>query len=449
MISAPTHLLLFFLASAVALLPFGRLVELPLGLLSLIGLMMLWDLARDERLPWRALLLIWLSFALPMLLSLPDAVESSRSLRTSLGSIRFGLFCVAMIGLYAMAQDRQHMQQKTLNGFGLAVTALLCLWSLDALWQFYSGSNVLGYGVGEGYVNGVFGEDDNIKLGVSLALFMPVAFVQSLRSASTPVAVLVLLVILAAIALSGKRAAWICASVELSLLAVYFAVRGHLSLRRALLVGVAVAAVAGGSFIYSDWVRERSSVIVTAVENPDYDTLNRATGIRLPIWATAWRMGSDNWVNGVGPRGFRYAYPDYAAEDDPWAQPLPNASGAKASHAHQLILELLSETGVMGLAGYVVMLLLLLRAWLDAGPAARSRAVPYAAALAGVLFPVNTHSAWYSSWSSSLLWLFIGLYLFALCDGAAGEPSPEGEAGDETGQLLGDPSGEKAGAGRA
>ncbi|MEM1190319.1 MAG: O-antigen ligase family protein [Pseudomonadota bacterium] len=433
---APTHLLLYFLASAVALLPFGRLVELPLGLLSLLGAMMLLGLPRDERLPWRLLLLIWLSYTIPMLLALPDAVESGKSLRTSLGGVRYGLFCVAMISLYAMAQDRQRMQQVTLSGFGLAVALLLSLWSLDAIWQFYSGRNLLGYGVGEGYVNGVFGEDDNIKLGASLALFMPVAFVRSLRSGPTPVAALVLLLILAAIALSGKRAAWICAVVELSLLALYFALRGHLGLRRGLVAGIAVAAVASAAFIYSDWVRERSSVIVTAVENPDYETLNRATGIRLPIWATAWRMGRDHWINGVGPRGFRYAYPDYAAADDPWAQPLPDAKGAKASHAHQLLLDLFSETGVIGVGGYVLMLLLLGRAWLSAGPAARSRALPYAAALAGTLFPVNTHSAWYSSWSSSLLWLFIGLYLFALCE-TREEREAEGDAvRDEAGDAT-------------
>ncbi|MEL7045320.1 MAG: hypothetical protein AAGL66_09915, partial [Pseudomonadota bacterium] len=93
---APTHLLLYFLASAVALLPFGRLVELPLGLLSLLGAMMLLGLPRDERLPWRVLLLIWLSYTIPMLLALPDAVESGKSLRTSLGGVRYGLFCVAM-----------------------------------------------------------------------------------------------------------------------------------------------------------------------------------------------------------------------------------------------------------------------------------------------------------------------------------------------------------------
>jgi O-antigen ligase len=162
-------------------------------------------------------------------------------------------------------------------------------------------------------------------------------------------------------------------------------------------------------------------VLVEAVENPDYEALNRASGRRLPIWSTALRMGADNWLNGVGARGLRYAYDDYAASGDEWAQPLADGRpGTRASHAHQLLLDLFSESGVFGLLGYLAIVAVLLRLWHDGSAAARSRALPFGLALCGMLFPINTHPAWYSSWSSSLLWLFIGLYLLALCD----EPAP-------------------------
>ncbi|MDP5052676.1 MAG: hypothetical protein NWP69_02695, partial [Congregibacter sp.] len=105
---------------------------------------------------------------------------------------------------------------------------------------------------------------------------------------------------------------------------------------------------------------------------------------------------------------------DFAQEDDAWARPAGEAGGARASHAHQLLLELWSETGVIGLLGYGVLVALLWTSWQRAEPDARSRALPYAVALVGMLFPLNTHLAWYSSWHAQLLWLLIGIYLLAL-----------------------------------
>ncbi|MEE4279560.1 MAG: O-antigen ligase family protein [Halieaceae bacterium] len=415
MISRLTLLLPILLPLAVILLPFGKLVEVPLGLLFLAGIVLLWRLPKSEDVPWSTLAGLWAAFTLPMLLALPDAVALEKSLLTTVGTLRFGLSCAAMLALFSLAAAPAEFQRRTLHGFGLVVALCLLLWCADALLQFVTGRNILGYGLGEGYVNGLFGDDDNIKLGATVALLLPVALVHGLRHWPLLPTLAMLLLILAVIVLSGKRAAWVMAAVELALVALYYMVRGRLGLLRAMLFGLAALAVAALAFSYSDWVRERSTIIVEAVESPDYDTLNRATGIRLPIWGTALRIGRDHWVNGVGPRGFRYVYTDYASADDVWARPLPNAPGAKASHAHQLILELWCETGVIGIGGYLAMLFLLLRSWQRADEAARSRALPFAATLGAMLFPVNTHPAWYSSWSSLLLWMFIGLYLFALC----------------------------------
>ncbi|EED33330.1 membrane protein [gamma proteobacterium NOR5-3] len=132
-------------------------------------------------------------------------------------------------------------------------------------------------------------------------------------------------------------------------------------------------------------------------------------------------MGEAHWINGVGPRGFRYAYAEFASQTDSWARPAGEAGGARASHAHQLLLELWSETGVLGLAGYIVLLTLLGVGWKRADADARSRALPYAVTLVGMLFPLNTHLAWYSSWHAQLLWLFIGLYLLALSERQPGQ----------------------------
>ena len=78
-------------------------------------------------------------------------------------------------------------------------------------------------------------------------------------------------------------------------------------------------------------------------------------------WRTAMRMLLENPVNGVGARGFRYAYADHSAPEDMHVEPGSTAIGA--AHPHQLLLELASETGLLGLAGWLVAMVLLFRLW--------------------------------------------------------------------------------------
>ena len=407
---------------AVALLPFARSVEIPMGVLSIIGVVLLGRRSRFAgRPPWRDLALLYGAFALPMLVALVDAVAPGKSTLTTLGALRYPLSCAALLAVYALAGDAADVQRRLLHSVGGAVALLLALWCLDGLLQFTTGKNVLGYGLGHhGYVNGLFGEDD-IKLGLTVALLMPIAVLAVLRCAPAPAALVYLALLLAVIALSGKRAAWIVALVELALLLVYYWGRGYLTPRRVSALALVGSLVLLLTYTGSDWVRQRSDVLLEAVRQPDYASLNRATSGRVPIWMTASRMLMDNPVNGVGPRGFRFAYADYATEDDFWVDYL------RVMHAHQLVLDIGSETGAIGLLGYAIMLGLLWRLWRGASAAARSRALPYAVSLSGLLFPVNTHEPWYSSWSALLLWLVLGLYLFAIAESPASPLAP-GEA---------------------
>ena len=110
-------------------------------------------------------------------------------------------------------------------------------------------------------------------------------------------------------------------------------------------------------------------------------------------------------------RAFHEAYADYAAPGDHWLDP---DHGTGALHAHQWLLEVLSETGVPGLLCWLGGMVVALRAWFAASPAARERAAAPAYALAAMLFPLNTHYAMYSSFWSLLLFLMLALWTAAL-----------------------------------
>ncbi|MDP5070523.1 MAG: hypothetical protein NWQ45_06445, partial [Congregibacter sp.] len=84
------------LVPALVLLPVGRMLEIPLGLLAIAGFLFL---LRSKHLLGAShapvLLGLLASFTLPMLLSLPDAIAPQKSLFSTLGTLRYGLCCAA------------------------------------------------------------------------------------------------------------------------------------------------------------------------------------------------------------------------------------------------------------------------------------------------------------------------------------------------------------------
>ena len=115
-------------------------------------------------------------------------------------------------------------------------------------------------------------------------------------------------------------------------------------------------------------------------------------------------------INGVGVRGFRAAF----AACDP--NPAVEAEWGKgaAYHAHQIVLEVLSETGIIGLLLWLAGAALAWRAWRYATPDAKDRARPAMLALAVTVFPLNTHLAFYSTFWGGLTLMLAALYAGSL-----------------------------------
>jgi O-antigen ligase len=139
--------------------------------------------------------------------------------------------------------------------------------------------------------------------------------------------------------------------------------------------------------------------------------VDEAAAGRLRIWGTAVRMFEAHPVNGVGARGFRYAYPTFAEPGDAFVD---NVSDEGASHAHQIVLEVASETGIVGLILWIAGAAIALRAWFRARDDARHRALAPALALGAMCFPLDTHLAFYSAWWGLLFWWLLSLYCAAL-----------------------------------
>lgn len=389
------------------LLPVGRLSEL--GVVAGI-VIAIWLLARAGwgalRAPSVRLLFgLFACYSLAGLLSAIGAVNAERSFGSAFGDLRFLPFALMAV---LILRERTQLYQKLV---WLSAIVVL-IWALDAWVQGITGYSV-GGALASDRVSGVFG-DGNLKLGPVLAVLSPLALDAAHRRYGRLAFAAAWLALAVAILLAGARAGWIMYAL------VTLAMLWRVALRPAHFIAwmVAAALAAGAlgfaAFQLSPLFAERV-VRTLALTDGTRGALDHALAGRLPIWEAAAHMALANPVNGVGIRGFRYAYPAYAAPDDPWVA-ADRQSGAL--HPHHVVLEVAAETGAIGLVAWAIGIVLALRAWWRASRGARLRTFPIALALIAMLFPLNTHFAFYSSFWGLLFWWLIALYCAGLSERA-------------------------------
>ncbi|MEO6801280.1 MAG: O-antigen ligase family protein [Rhodanobacter sp.] len=390
----------------IALLPFGRSAELG-TFLCLLGVIMLF--ARDPqalRQHLGAQLLLWLlaAYVAAALFAAVDAIRPGKSWSTVASLLRF-----VPLGLYACFAIRR---ERKLHALYVAVAAVLALWCADAWLQAFTGWSLGGHPEAE-RVSGIFGAD-NLKLGPTLAVLSPFALWTARQHWGRRGLLLASVLVLGPVLLAGSRSAWLCYALVL----LSFGWREAGSAWRFVL-GCVVAAVilglAGGiAWKTSPRFQDRMArtLLVLHGTNQSIDT---ALSGRLDIWNASVAMIAAHPVNGVGVRGFRYAYPHYAPANDHFVVSGEACGiGEGACHPHQLVLEILTGTGALGLLLWLAAAAWAWRAWRRVGEAARARAFPVTLALGVMLFPLNSHLAFYSAWWGLLFAWLLGLWCAAL-----------------------------------
>jgi O-antigen ligase len=403
------------------LLPLEPLFNVVTVVLALLGLICLATdframMARPGVVLFAALFAcVWL----PMLISLPDAVnvpESARKTGSFLLYLAGGVYVVA-----ALARD--DAVRWVVAGGGVIVT----LWSVDAAWQFATGADFLGFPYDRGRLAGVF--YPKLTLGIALVSFAPLFFEALRRAARNHSWVaLALIPFVLSIALAGSRSAWLALGVAVAGYALYLlrwsdypAIRvGWIMRALALLLCLG----AGVALLMPQATSRAGELLGARVErlsglfSGDRERMDVALSRRLSIWETGVRMYRAHWFNGVGPRGFRDAYAEHAGADDHF---MARSKAWAPTHPHQLVLEIAAETGTVGLLGYLVFALLFLRALGKLDAAGLAQAFPFALGLIVVMFPFNAHKGFYGNFAASVVWWVAPLAIAALAR-AAREP---------------------------
>jgi O-antigen ligase len=386
------------------LLPVGRTSELPLLIAAIGGLV--WFLRERREFACepdvRLVLVLFACYWLPILISALDAEKSAKAWSSAAEVLRFLPFAIFTV----VALRRPGIWSR----FELAVAALVSLWLIDAWIQFLTGHSLGGAPERE-RLAGIFGAD-NLKLGPVLAVLAPFFLLGMRRIAGRPGLLAGFVLILVPILLSGSRAAWL----SMSLVAVAFAWRETRSLRRfaPLLLGAGLAMLVAIILLWrgSTALEARMERSLLAFQGST-QAIDEASAGRLTIWRIALDMSAEHPLNGVGVRGFRYAYPQYAEAEDRFIV-VEGESRQGAAHAHQIVLEVLSETGLIGLIAWLFGAFVAARSWWRADAVARDRAWAPALALAVMCFPLNTHFAFYSAWWGLFFWWVIAVFVGAL-----------------------------------
>ena len=390
----------------IALLPFGRSAELG-TLLCLLGVIMLF--ARDPhalRQHPGARLLLWLlaAYVAAALFSAVDATRPGKSWGTVASVLRY-----VPLGLYACFAIRR---ENKLYALYMAVAAVLALWCADAWLQAFTGWSLGGHPEAE-RISGIFGAD-NLKLGPTLAVLSPFALWAAHRRWGRAGLLLASVLVLGPVLLAGSRSAWLCYVLVL----LGFGWREARSVWRFSLwtASAALLLVLAGGVAWNTSARfqDRMARTLLVLQGTD-QSLDAALSGRVDIWHASVKMIAAHPVNGVGVRGFRYAYPNYAPADDHFVVSGEACGvGQGACHPHQLVLEILSGTGALGLLLWLLAAGWAWRAWRRLGEVARARAFPASLALAVMLFPLNSHLAFYSAWWGLLFAWLLGLWCAAL-----------------------------------
>ncbi|TWI06112.1 O-antigen ligase [Luteimonas cucumeris] len=363
---------------------------------------------------WALTSVLFFAYWMPEAVSALDALDRGRALREALVDLRY----LPFLWLAAAAAGDTRGRRITFGGLAIIVA----IWTLDALLQALTGTSPLFWGIdaikqaisgdtmcpagassAADRLSGVLGPC-NLKLGIVLASLSPFLLYAAGRRfafvgwlvAATAVGIVVVL--------AGARASWITYA-----LVLVFSGWHLFGWKRLLAVSAFGAVLLVTLTLSSPQVRGRIDRTTQAMAADD-GSIDTALSGRGRIWSAAICMVSAHPVNGVGARGFREAFPDC----DPRAGQSPAWGVGPALHAHQIVLEILSETGVIGLLLWLAGAAMAWHAWRYADAASRERARPAMLALCVTVFPLNTHLAFYSTFWGGLTLLLVALYAGSL-----------------------------------
>ena len=372
------------------------LFNIPMGIMAILGLYQVikshQSILGDRRVKY--LLAIFLCLWLPMLISLTDAVNLSRSSATVFSYVHF-LFAAIFIVFSLQSIETRNKIQK-------GIFIIVCFWCIDALIQFSIGKNLFGYPYVPPQLTGMF--YPKVRLGHVVAVLSPFIFEYIRQRFNTrPWLTLIIIPVCVVVLLSGKRVAWIMFFIAVALYLVYLWIAVKQISPKAIIISIILGL--GTSFLLYTFHQPFQHRLDQSlgVFSYNYEKADIASARRLDLWETSLKIFHTNWVNGIGPRGFRNTYSKYADKDNYW---MKNGLSGQ-THPHQFLMEIAAETGIIGIIGYLLFWLALATTIWREYKSKNTSYIAWSLCVIVAMFPLNAHLAFYGSYWSSFVWLIL------------------------------------------
>jgi O-antigen ligase len=331
-----------------------------------------------------------------MLLVSAFAFHPMHSYGAALAWVRFLLF--------AAAEEYWILDYPWLRRLALATAGTLGFVAVDVIWQFVTGYDVLGH-VGQGVrLTGPFLRPEAGVFMVRL-LFPALVFLWILVPASCSrrfyariATVAVGALYFTAIFLTGERAALILSLFGLLIVLVLWQGAAKALIAAIGIVSVAAILVSANPQIVRRQVDSTFQTLRTFPSTPYGE-----------LWRSGTRLGLARPVLGVGVQNFRFACSDSRIG-------LPaTVVGRCGLHPHNIYIQWLADTGIVGLLGFVILVGTWLRRFWKVGrrSVCSSWLLGPAIGVFLYLWPLATTGGFFSNWNAVTFWLVLGWALAA------------------------------------
>ena len=388
---------LLFAVMIIAWSPFSGGARLPALLLAIVGaglLLAKLSALREQRAVRRwtvVFLLLWL----PMWLSLLHAFD----VKATLAAIGwFSLMYLAGLALVMLLQQTAYRRL-----FARGVSWVIALWLLDSVIQYLFGLDVLGMPkTPEGRITGMFSD---LHQGILMLAVLPLIFYH-LQPKRAWLAWAMLLSAGVVIALSGARG-YLYIYILMLLLGLWRRQPGWKVLFAVLAVPLLVTMLSGLLNPQLAKTKLQATQAVATSEQSTFDRFNHALTYRLNLWETGLRMWQAEPLTGIGSNNYKRAYAQYASRAD-------DRFVANRTHSHNIYVEWLAETGLVGGLGLVCIIVLCVRWFRQANVLSQHQAWPYALPLMVIYFPINTTQPMLVPWWFPVLLLLACAFIASL-----------------------------------
>ena len=329
--------------------------------------------------------MLFACIALPGLISLLFSVNLDRGISAV---FRFAAYALAAwVVLSVKIEDGD--AKRIMSFLGI----LLVAWAVDGFVQLLTGVSLLGDPLVElGEEGAIVTGSLQLGYGATLAILSPF-FLEALRRAGGMGVGILSLPVYAAIVMSGHQSSAVLALIGLAGWTMLALRNKEVGAKRQI-TGFVISAIIGLLLgVYLSVVTGQVSTLAEAP--PRYQSFL----YQSQLWELSWQAFMDHWLTGVGMRGFG----TYALATD--ADTIPGL--AETWHSHLTILEVISETGLVGLIGYGLLLRWL---WGYVQDERMHVAVAGLTALLAV-FPVGTAVGMYSYIGGNLIFLTFTLLI--------------------------------------